>query len=112
MEYLEKIHELAARGFLCEVVTDGWANWKFKNGKPDIETCTPATLQLKHCDEFHSVGWRGCFWYFDKHNKLHQDDVGLFGIENGGVKRAYDELFRHYESIKHEINSNGFLLVP
>lgn len=109
MDYINKIHELAKKGFLCEVVTDGWANWEFKeNGKPNYDTCTPSPLNLKEYDDVSIVCFRGHYWYFDKNNKLHSDDTGIFAIEIGGIKRAYDELFKIYEAFKDEINPNGF----
>ncbi len=109
MNIFEKIHELANKGFLCELVTDAWANWKFNdNGRPDHNTATPLYLRLNEFDYIHEVCYRGCYWYFNKSGKLIQDDIGCFSIERGGAQKAFNKLLEEYESIKDEIDENGF----
>ena len=100
----EAIHDLARKGFLAEIVTDAWANWEFKDGRPDHSTATPATPDDNH------VCWRGCYFFFDKTNKLCQDDVGCFPVSKGGAARAMQELIKTYEALKDDINPNGFNL--
>ena len=107
MDLLHKIHELAEKGFLCEVVTDGWANWQFgQDGKPIINSDKPASVTP--VPERYRLCFRGLYWYFDNINQLVHDDIGAFSISSGGAKRAYEELFKTYEDLKDEINPNGF----
>lgn len=94
--YINKMESLAKKGFLCEIVTDGWANWKFnKSGKPIVETATPSGR---------GFGWRGCYWFFDKKGSLWHDDVGCFG----NLKECIESLFETYESFKDRIDPDGF----
>lgn len=96
------IMHLSKNGFLCEIVTDGWANWKFKDNRPDIETATPLYVDP---DEFGHVYWRGCYWYFDKNTKkLVQDDVGMY--EN--INTCILALFKTYHNLIDEIDINAF----
>lgn len=96
---------LAQNGFLCEVVTDGWANWNFSEyGLPVLESAKPTyedTNRVKY------VGFRGCFWFFDKTGKLNQDDVGMYDT----FEKALDALFEKYENLKYQIDIDGFKII-
>lgn len=102
MNKFDKIEELASKGFLCEVVTDAWANWKFKNNRPDYSTAYPSELdKIKK-----SVSYRGIYWYFDKNNnKLISDDIGMYSTFEGCI----NGLFKTYDSLINEINPKGFM---
>ena len=107
MKQTDILHDLARKGFLAEIVTDAWADWKFKDDKPDYNTANPANLQK---DPNH-VCWRGCFMFFDKRtNKLIQDDVGCFYILDGGAETALKKLMRAYTDLKEYINPKGFFV--
>lgn len=98
MTKFEKIQDLASKGFLCEVVTDAWANWSFdKDGKPNYDSATPSKKQ---------VMFRGCCWYFDLNGKLIQDDTGLYET----FESALDHLFDLYHKEIDNINKFGFKL--
>ncbi len=99
MEVLQKFHALAGKGFLCEIVTDAWANWKFIHGKPIYSTAFPSGK---------SVCWRGVFWYFDLSGQLIHDDIGCYNIESGGAEEAFRQLLKRYELLKGEIDPDGF----
>lgn len=102
----DKIQELAENGFLCEVVTDGWANWKFDEefGIPLIETAKPAHIKVDDFDDIRQVGYRGCYWFFNEEGKLIQDDVGMYPT----FEEAIDTLFETYETIKDYVDKKGF----
>ena len=98
---LEKVMDLARNGFLCEVVTDGWANWSFSEfGTPLINTAIP----IYNSKNTKFVGFRGCFWFFDKTGKLVHDDIGMFET----FEMALDALFEKYENLKYEIDIDAF----
>ena len=103
---LKVAYQLSKVGFLCEIVTDGWANWKFNSeGRPDCDTAFP--LYMADPNEFNTkhVAWRGCYWYFDKEtHKLQQDDVGL--RETPAL--ALLELINTYKTIQEHIDINAF----
>lgn len=99
MNIHEEIHRLQSKGFLCEIISDGWANWEFKDGKPDYKTATPSG---------YGVCWRGCFIYFNKNNVLVEDDIGCYSEKSGGINKVMEELIKTYESLKDEINPDGF----
>jgi len=96
------IMHLSKNGFLCEIVTDGWANWKFKGNSPDHSTAVPLYVNP---NEFREVSWRGCYWYFDKNTKkLIQDDVGMYD----NINRCILSLFKTYNTLIDEIDINAF----
>lgn len=104
MNHIEKMEELSKKGFLCEIVTDGWANWRFdENGKHIVQTATPSGM---------GFGWRGCYWFFDKEGNIHQDDIGCYENEQGGIKSCLEGLFKAYEMYKDKIDPNGFIEKP
>ena len=107
MTEFEIINDLANKVFLCEIVTDGWANWKFDdNGKPIYKTATPLYLNKNKFDYIKSVSYRGLYWYFNKKGQLIRDDIGCFNKD--GLNRAFKKLIEEYESIKDDIDENGF----
>lgn len=98
--------ELKTRGFLCEIVTDGWANWKFfGHGSPDYDSARPLYEHADMFDSIRQVRWRGCFWYFDKDTKrLQQDDCGCYENVDGCIK----SLLKTYDSLVEKIDKNAF----
>ncbi len=105
MSQISILHDLAKKGFLAEILCDGWGNYSFKDGKPDYATATPADA-----DTF-PLGWRGCFWFFDKEtNKLVSDDVGCYCLIDGGAEKALERLVETYEALKDQINPDGFCI--
>ena len=100
MDYIKKIEDLRKKGFLIEVITDGWANWKFDgDGNPIHETASPG---IKFPSTF---GYRGIYKYFDKNGKLQSDDTGMYI----GIKEMLDVAFEKYDNLKDLIDKNGFL---
>jgi len=86
--------------FYSKIISDGWANWEFKDDKPDYKTATPSGLG--YC-------FRGCFCFFDKETgRLVQDDIGCYNPKDGGYLRAYTDLLETYEFLKDRINPDGF----
>ena len=102
----DKIQELAENGFLCEVVTDGWANWKFDEefGIPLIETAKPAHIKVDDFDHVRQVGYRGCYWFFNTEGFLIKDDVGMYST----FEEAIDTLFEAYKYVENNIDKKGF----
>ena len=64
-------------------------------------------LQNPHME----VGWRGCFKYFDiKTGELAVDDAGCYLLNQGGATKAMHSLIETYETLKDDINPNGFIV--
>jgi hypothetical protein len=104
-DILSLVGDLASVGFLCEIVTDAWANWEFKNGKPDYDSAKPMYENGRKDKDTYSVLWRGLFWYFDKETKkLMRDDTGLYETP----KQAFLELIKIYTTLIKYIDVNGF----
>ncbi len=101
LDIFEKLRNV---GFLCEIVTDAWANWEFVDDKPDYSTAVPLYKDTKRYRDIHNVCWRGLYWYFDNNGKLHRDDIGCYR----SFKSAVKELVKYYESIKEEVDMDGF----
>ena len=90
MDIFEQIEYMASRGFIAEVVQDSAVEFEFVKSKADYNTGKPTGF---------GVAWRGCYAFFDKKGKYNWDDVGCFGVENGGAKRAFDELIKTFEHL-------------
>lgn len=98
--------ELAKKGFLCEIVTDAWANWQFgADGKPDYKTAKPLYEQVDMFDNIRKVCWRGCYYYFDKDKKyLVKDDCGCYKDINDCIKSMLND----YNNLVEHIDENAF----
>lgn len=97
---LSLISYLVTKGFICEIFTDAWANWKFKDNKPDRDTATPL-----YTDKKNDVSWRGNYHYFHKETgKLVTDDTGLCETP----QLLLLEMFKCYNFLKPVIDENGF----
>lgn len=104
---LDKAQRLVSQGFLCEVVTDAWALWKYKkDGSPDYDTAIPAHKQKDYLDDPRVPMFRGVCWYFIKEGKLIQDDTGLYPT----IKEAYNKLFEMYHLNIDNIDPQGFVV--
>lgn len=108
MNAIKIITDLANKGFIIEIVSDGWANWKFVNNKPAHDTATPLHLNLNHHDKIRSVCWRGLFWYFNKAGKLIHDDVGCLDNNDNGYERILQLLIDTYNNYSYDIDPLGF----
>lgn len=104
---LDKAQRLVSQGFLCEVVTDAWALWKFKkDGTPDYDTAVPAYQQKDVIGRTRTPMFRGICWYFTKEGKLIQDDTGLYST----IEEAYNKLFEMYHLAIDNIHTEGFVI--
>lgn len=97
------IEEHKKKGFIIEIVSDGWANWEFgEDKKPIHSTCIPP---VESNDNY--FGWRGCYWFFhDKTKKLIQDDSGM----HPSYREALDAAIKIYEAIKDDVLPEAFEL--
>ncbi len=104
-DILKLVGDLATVGFLCEIVTDAWANWEFKGDKPDYDSAKPMYENGRRDKDTFNVMWRGLCWYFDKDTKkLMRDDTGLYVTP----KQAFLELIKLFTSLITYIDVNGF----
>jgi hypothetical protein len=98
----KKIQDLISKGFICEVVSEGWENWEYSDfGVRQLKTSLPAHKSK----EVKLVSYRGLCWYFNLEGELIRDDCGIYG----DFETALQSLFEHYEYLKNNIDEKGFI---